>query len=179
VPYLGSFIASGSWDSREVGLESFPEEDRPPVLIPFFAFRVMVGLGVIMLAISWFGLFLWWRGSLEVTRWFLWIAFLAFPSGFVAVISGWYTAEVGRQPWIVYGLMRTKDAINPSLTGVALFSLVCYAVVYVTVFSFGAYYIYKLLREGPHDDGEMPSGATPSRPMAFADASARDGRPAE
>ena len=182
VPYLGSFIASGTWDSREVGLESFPEQDRPPVVIPFFTFRIMVGLGVIMLAISWFGLFLWWRGSLEVTRWFLWIAFLAFPTGFVAVISGWYTAEVGRQPWIVYGLMRTSEAITPSLTAeVALFSLVCYVVVYLTVFSFGAYYIYKLLREGPRDEAERPSGATPSRPMAFADAgtSAGDRRPAE
>lgn len=182
VPYLGSFIASGTWDSREVGLESFPEQDRPPVVIPFFTFRIMVGMGLIMLAISWFGLFLWWRRSLEVTRWFLWIAFLAFPTGFVAVISGWYTAEVGRQPWIVYGLMRTSEGITPSLTAeVALFSLVCYAVVYVTVFSFGAFYIYKLLREGPHDEGERPSGATPSRPMAFADAarSAGDSRRAE
>jgi cytochrome bd ubiquinol oxidase subunit I len=182
VPRLGSLIASGSWDSREVGLESFPEQDRPPVVMPFFTFRIMVGMGLIMLAISWFGLFLWWRRRLDVTRWFLWIAFLAFPTGFVAVISGWYTAEIGRQPWIVYGLMRTKDAITPSLTGdVALFSLICYAIVYVTVFTFGAYYIYRLLHEGPRDEAGRPSGATPSRPMAFADAgtSAGDGRPAE
>jgi cytochrome d ubiquinol oxidase subunit I len=175
VPYLGSFIASGTWDSREVGLESFPEQDRPPVVIPFFTFRIMVGMGLIMLAISWFGLFLWWRRSLEVTRWFLWISFLAFPTGFVAVIAGWYTAEVGRQPWIVYGLMRTSEAITPSLTAeVALFSLICYAIVYVTVFSFGAYYIYKLLREGPRDRERPSETATPSRPMAFA-----DGRPGE
>ena len=108
VPKLGSFIASGKWDSREVGLDSFPKADRPPVLIPFFTFRIMVGMGLIMLAISWFGNFLRWRGRLETTRWFLWCAFLSFPTGFVAVLSGWYTAEVGRQPWVVYGLLRTE-----------------------------------------------------------------------
>src|SRR6185436_18780758 len=124
VPKLGSFIASGTWDSREVGLESFPREDRPPVLIPFFAFRGMVGMGLVMVAISWFGNFLRFRGKLETTRWFLWGAFLSFPTGFVAIVAGWYTAEVGRQPWVVYGLLRTKDAVTPSLTtGDVLFSL--------------------------------------------------------
>jgi cytochrome bd ubiquinol oxidase subunit I len=80
VPRLGSFIASGTWDSREVGLTDFPKADRPPVLIPFFAFRIMVGMGLLMLAISWFGLLLRWRGRLEHSRWFLWAAFLSFPS---------------------------------------------------------------------------------------------------
>ena len=87
VPKVGSFIASGTWDAREVGLETFPPEDRPPVVIPFFGFRVMVGMGLIMLAISWFGNWLRWRGRLETTRWFLWAAFLSFPTGFVAVLS--------------------------------------------------------------------------------------------
>jgi len=142
-----------------------------------------VGLGLIMMAISWFGLFLWWRGGLEATRWFLWGAFLSFPTGFVAIIAGWYTAEVGRQPWIVYGLMRTSEGITPSLSAsAALFSLVCYVLVYLSVFSFGAYYIYRLLREGPHEDVATPMGATPSRPMAFADEATTnrgDVRPAE
>jgi cytochrome d ubiquinol oxidase subunit I len=176
IPRLGSFIASGTWDSREVGLESFPKADRPPVVIPFFTFRIMVGMGLIMLAISWFGLFLWMRGRLEGTRWFLWAAFLSFPTGFVAVIAGWYTAEVGRQPWIVYGLMRTSEAVTPSLTAdVALFSLLAYVAVYLTVFSFGTWYIYRLLHEGPREEGAAPSGATPSRPMAFADPSRATG----
>jgi cytochrome d ubiquinol oxidase subunit I len=153
------------------------------VVIPFFTFRIMVGMGLIMLAISWFGLFLWWRGELEASRWFLWTAFLSFPTGFVAIITGWYTAEVGRQPWIVYGLMRTSEGITPSLTAqTALLSLVCYVVVYLTVFSFGAFYIYKLLREGPHEELAKPRGATPSRPMAFADSATTTGgdvRPGE
>ena len=107
IPKLGSFIASGNWTAREIGLDTFPAEDRPPVLIPFFGFRIMVGMGLIMLGVSWLGNFLRWRGRLETTRWFLWGTFLSFPTGFVAILSGWYTAEVGRQPWVVYGLLRT------------------------------------------------------------------------
>ena len=150
IPKLGSMIASGNWTAKEIGLEAFPKEDRPPVVIPFFGFRMMVGMGLIMLAVSWFGNFLRWRGRLETTRWFLWGTFLAFPTGFVAVLCGWFTAEVGRQPWVVYGLLRTKDAVTPSLTtGDVLFSLACYVLVYAVVYSFGVYYIYKLLHEGP------------------------------
>ena len=114
IPRLGSFIASGNWTAREIGLDAFPVEDRPPVLIPFFGFRIMVGMGLIMLGVSWLGNLLRWRGRLETTRWFLWGTFLSFPTGFIAVLSGWYTAEVGRQPWVVYGAPanpRRGDAV--------------------------------------------------------------------
>ena len=169
VPRLGSFIASGTWDSREVGLTDFPKADRPPVLIPFFAFRVMVGMGLVMLAISWFGLLLRWRGRLEHARWFLWCAFLSFPTGFVAVLTGWFTAEVGRQPWVVYGLLRTADAVTPSLRGVdVLVSLSGYVLVYAVLVGFGLRYIYKLLRQGPAAPQPLPAGTTPQRPMAVA-----------
>jgi cytochrome bd-type quinol oxidase subunit 1 len=84
-------------------LDGFDLGDRPPVLIPFFGFRIMVGMGLIMLAVSWFGNLLRFRGRLETTRWFLWGTFLAFPTGFIAILTGWFTAEVGRQPWVVYG----------------------------------------------------------------------------
>jgi cytochrome bd ubiquinol oxidase subunit I len=172
VPKLGSFIASGTWDAREIGLDTFPPEDRPPVVIPFFAFRIMVGMGLIMVAISWLGIWLRVLGRLETTRWFLWAAFLSFPSGFVAVLAGWFTAEVGRQPWVVYGLLRTKDAVTPSLTtaDVAL-SLAVYIVVYAVIYAFGLYYIYRLLRDGPVGQ----ESATPSRPMAVAMQSATPG----
>jgi cytochrome d ubiquinol oxidase subunit I len=120
------------------------------VAIPFFAFRIMVGIGLIMLAVSWCGVWLRLRGRLEATRWFLWVAFLSFPTGFVAVLAGWFAAEVGRQPWVVYGLLRTKDAVTPSLTtSDVLFSLLAYIVVYVIIYSFGFYYIYRLLRDAP------------------------------
>jgi cytochrome d ubiquinol oxidase subunit I len=170
VPKLGSMIASGNWTAAEVGLESFPKEDRPPVVIPFFAFRIMVGMGLVMLAVSWLGNYLRWRGRLETARWFLWGTFLSFPTGFVAILTGWYTAEVGRQPWVVYGLLRTKDAITPSLTGGdVLFSLIAYIVVYLSFITFGTYYIYKLLREGPSGEAVAIPGATGNRPLAFAD----------
>jgi cytochrome d ubiquinol oxidase subunit I len=169
VPKLGSFIASGTWDSREVGLESFPREDRPPVIIPFFAFRVMVGMGLIMVAISWFGTLLRMLGRLETTRWFLWAALLSFPSGFVAVLAGWFTAEVGRQPWVIYGLLRTKDAVTPSLTtNDVMLSLIGYIAVYAVIYSFGLYYIYRLLRDGPVDEMARADTLTPAQPIAVA-----------
>ena len=173
VPRLGSFIASGSWDSREVGLSDFPQADRPPVPIPFFAFRIMVGMGLLMLAVSWCGLWLRWRGRLAGSRRFLWCALLSFPSGFVAVLAGWFTAEVGRQPWVVYGLLRTADAVTPSLRGIdVLVSLTGYVLVYTVLMGFGLRYIYKLLRQGPAAPRPLPSGTTPKRPMAIA--SSRD-----
>jgi cytochrome bd ubiquinol oxidase subunit I len=170
VPKLGSMIASGSWTAPEVGLESFPKEDRPPVVIPFFGFRIMAGLGLLMLAVSWLGNLLRVLGRLEAARLYLWGAFLSFPAGFIAILTGWYTAEVGRQPWVVYGILRTKDAITPSLvSGDVLFSLLGYIVVYGLFVSFGLYYIYKLLRDGPTVPATAIPGATPHRPMAFAD----------
>jgi cytochrome bd ubiquinol oxidase subunit I len=169
IPKLGSFIASGNWTAREIGLESFPPQDRPPVLIPFFGFRIMVGMGLIMIAVSWFGLWLRLRGRLETTRWYLWAAFLSFPSGFVAVLAGWFTAEVGRQPWVVYGLLRTKDAVTPSLkTADVAFSLAVYIAVYTVIYAFGLYYIYRLLRDGPQGAAAAQDSVTPSRPMAVA-----------
>lgn len=170
IPKLGSLIASGNWTARETGLEAYPVEDRPPVVIPFWGFRIMVGMGLIMLAVSWFGNLLRWRRRLETSRWFLWITFLSFPTGFIAVLCGWYTAEVGRQPWVVYGLLRTKDAVTPSLaTGDVLLSLAIYALVYAVLAGFGFFYIYKLLRNGPAGAAEAIPNATPSRPLAFAD----------
>jgi cytochrome d ubiquinol oxidase subunit I len=170
VPKLGSFIASGNWTARETGLESYPRQDRPPVVIPFFGFRLMVGMGLIMLAISWFGNLLRLLGRLDTTRWFLWATFLAFPTGFIAILTGWFTAEVGRQPWVVYGLLRTKDAVTPSLTtGDVLFSLFGYVLVYAVCLSFGLYYIYMLLRAGPTVDAVAIPGAAGNRPLAYAD----------
>ncbi|MGD0274789.1 MAG: cytochrome ubiquinol oxidase subunit I [Syntrophales bacterium] len=148
-PYAGSWIATGNWTAPVSGLSDFPREDWPPIIIPFFSFRVMVGLGLIMLAIGWLGLWLNWRGRLETTRWFLWCTILAFPSGFATVIIGWFTAEIGRQPWVVYGLLRTSDAVTPSLTGMNVLStIVIYLAIYTLIFLSGSHYIYRLLRRG-------------------------------
>jgi cytochrome d ubiquinol oxidase subunit I len=164
VPKLGSLIASGTWAAKEIGLDAYPPEDRPPVVIPFFGFRVMVGMGLIMLAVSWFGTWLRWRGRLDGTRWFLWVAFLAFPTGFVAVLCGWFTAEVGRQPRVVYGLLLTKDAVTPSLaTGDVVFSLLVYITVYAVIYAFGFFYIFRLLRDGPAAAMEGPGDSMLAR----------------
>jgi cytochrome d ubiquinol oxidase subunit I len=139
-------------------------------LIPFFGFRIMVGMGLIMLAVSWFGNVLRVLGKLEATRWFLWITFFAFPTGFVAILTGWFTAEVGRQPWVVYGLLRTKDAVTPSLaTSDVLVSLAGYALVYAVFVTFGVYYIGKLIQAGPTTEAKAIPRASGSRPMAYAD----------
>jgi cytochrome d ubiquinol oxidase subunit I len=93
-------------------------------------------------------------------------ALLSFPSGFVAVIAGWFTAEIGRQPWVVYGLVRTTDTVRPSLTGgEVLFSLLAYIAVYSVIYAFGFYYVYRLLHGGP---AEEPEAVSPQRPMALA-----------
>lgn len=169
IPVIGSFVDDGNFTAEEPGIVTIPKDERPPIAIPFFGFRIMVGMGLVMLGISWFGNLLRAIGRLETTRWFLWCTFLSFPSGFLAVISGWYTAEVGRQPWVVYGLLRTADARTPSLTtGDVLASLIGYVVVYAIIYSFGLFYLYRLLRDGPTGPEAEITGATAKRPMAAA-----------
>ncbi len=169
IPALGSFVDDGNFTAEEPGIVTIPKDERPPIAIPFFGFRIMVGMGLVMLAVSWFGTFLRVIGRLETSRWFLWCTFLSFPTGFIAVISGWFTAEVGRQPWVVYGLLRTADAHTPSLTtGDVLASLIGYVVVYAIIYSFGLHYIYRLLRDGPTEPGSDITRATAKRPMAAA-----------
>jgi cytochrome d ubiquinol oxidase subunit I len=170
IPVLGSLIATGTTTSKEVGLTSFPPQDRPPVLIPFLTFRVMVGCGLIMLGLAWLGSWLIMRHRLERSRWLLWSIFLSFPLPFVATLAGWYTAEIGRQPWVVYGVLRTAKAMTPFLTAhAAATSLILFAVVYAFIFSFGIYYIYRLLRAGPGGSlAAGPAGAMPNRPMSLA-----------
>jgi cytochrome bd ubiquinol oxidase subunit I len=171
IPVLGSIIASMSTTSKEVGLTSFPPEDRPPVLIPFMTFRVMVGCGLIMLALAWLGSWLIYRNRLQQTRWLLWGIFLSFPLPFIATLAGWYTAEIGRQPWVVYGVLRTAKAMTPFLTAhAAATTLILFAAVYVFIFSFGIYFIYRLLRTGPGGSlAAVPTEAVPNRPMSLAD----------
>ena len=171
IPVLGSLIGSMSFTSKEVGLTDFPRQDRPPVLIPFFAFRIMVGCGLVMLALAWIGSWLSHRRRLEQYRALLWLIFLSFPLPFIATLTGWFTAEVGRQPWTVYGVLRTADALTPFLTTrAATISLVVFCAIYTFIFSFGVFYIYRLLRAGPVGHLILPPAAAfASRPMSIAD----------
>jgi cytochrome d ubiquinol oxidase subunit I len=171
IPVLGSLIGSMSFDSKEVGLTDFPRRNRPPVLIPFFAFRIMVGCGLAMLGLAWLGSYVSVRGREMKSRLLLWAVFLSFPLPFIATLTGWFTAEVGRQPWTVYGLLRTADAMTPFLTTrAATISLVVFCAVYALIFLFGAFYIHALLRAGPAGKlVQPPHAATPNRPMSVAD----------
>jgi cytochrome d ubiquinol oxidase subunit I len=171
VPVLGSLIGSMSLHSKEVGLTDFPRADRPPVVIPFFTFRIMVGCGLAMLLLAWVGTCLSRKGRIEQSRLLLSLTFLSFPLPFIATLTGWFTAEVGRQPWTVYGLLRTADSVTPFLTArTALISLIVYCAVYTFIFAFGVFYIYRLLRAGPAGSLVVqPVAATPRRPMSIAD----------
>jgi len=165
---VGSLIDSDSLSAAEVGLESIPPANRPPVLIPFFSFRIMVGCGVIMLLIAWIGSYLNHKGHLEQNRPLLWVTFMSFPLPFIAILTGWFTAEVGRQPWAVYGVLRTARALTPFLTTeTAAISLVVFGALYIFIFSFGAFYIHRLLRAGPVGPLVLsPKAAVPNRPMS-------------
>lgn len=179
---FGSLIDSASFSSKEIGIKSIAAQDRPPILIPFFAFRIMVGCGLLMLGLAWVGMITAWRerrgrNRLEHTRWLLWATFLSFPLGFVATLSGWLTAEVGRQPWTVFGQLRTVDATSPTLQSheVAT-SLALFASVYALIFVFGALYIYRLLRAGPGPVNAIPIAATNAkRPLAVPGDSPKPG----
>ena len=168
-PPFGSLIDSDSLTSAETGLNSIPRENWPPVAIPFFTFRIMVGCGLVMLGLAWRGTYLSLRRRLERNRLLLWGIFLSFPLPFIAILTGWYTAEVGRQPWAIYGVLRTADAMTPFLTAqAATASLIIFTAVYAFIFSFGVFYIYRLIRKGPIGEiFDIPRIAVPNRPMSL------------
>lgn len=147
---IGSLIDSSSLTAREPGILDIPPEDRPNLYIIFYSFRIMVGLGLLMLGLAWLGTFLGWRHRLMTARWFLWPVFLSFPAGFVATLMGWFTAETGRQPWVIYGQLRTADAVTPGLTTATVATtLLLFGAIYAVIFIAGTYYIYRTLRRGP------------------------------
>jgi cytochrome d ubiquinol oxidase subunit I len=157
IPHGASLLLTHSWDGLFPGLKNFAPQDRPPVLPPFFAFRVMVGIGLLMIATGWIGAWLWWRGRLFTTRWYLWPAQHVWWIGFVAVICGWIVTETGRQPWVAYGVFRTAEAVSPVAAHTVLTTLVLFVVVYSVVFGFGIYYINRLIAGGPSEPALPPS----------------------
>jgi cytochrome d ubiquinol oxidase subunit I len=156
VPHLASLYLTHSWDGAVRGLKSFAAADRPPVAPVFFAFRIMIGMWVIMFALTVTAWWLAWRGTLFTSRGYLRAATWAIPAGFVAVIAGWTTTEVGRQPYVVYGLLRTSDAVTPMLTGGdVVTSLLAYIAVYIVIFGAGIYYLVRLVRRGFASDAPL------------------------
>jgi cytochrome bd ubiquinol oxidase subunit I len=165
VPDLGSLILTHDLDGTVRGLKDWPADQRPPVAIPFFAFRIMVGIGFLMLALV---IVSWWlraRWQLFETRWFLICCELASPLGFLAVLAGWTTTEVGRQPWTVYGLLRTADSVSPSLTGTdVLISLLGYALVYLIMYPVGVALMVRIVKAGPAEPITAPAPIESGRP---------------
>jgi cytochrome d ubiquinol oxidase subunit I len=174
VPYLGSLILTHDWRGRIPGLKQFAPEDRPNSTILFFTFRLMVGLAVLMLLLGLWALWLRWRRRLFDTRLFLRFAVLMGPAGLIALLAGWLTTEIGRQPWVVYGVLRTRDAVSshPALELSA--TLAVFIVVYCAVFGAGISYMVKHIAMGPEEggEGEPPhkegQALRPARPLSAA-----------
>ena len=160
VPKLGSYILTHDWNGEVKGLKAWPAAERPNSLIVFWSFRIMVGIGVLMVLVGLWSLALRWRRRLYDSRMLLRLAALMGPTGFVAVLAGWITTEVGRQPYTVYGLLRTAQSVSPiALPGVAA-SLVAFIVVYFVVFGAGIFYILRLMAQPPQlDEPDLEPGA--------------------
>jgi cytochrome d ubiquinol oxidase subunit I len=162
IPKLGSLYLTHSWDGEVKGLKDFPPDQRAPVAVVYFAFRIMVGIGVLMLLVVATGFVLMARRRLDDTGWYLRLCQFAVCFGFIAVIAGWTTTEVGRQPWTVYGLVRTVESVSPSLTGAdVLLSLILYIIVYLVIFPVGLMIMFRLVRRGPalSDEDATPVAA--------------------
>jgi cytochrome d ubiquinol oxidase subunit I len=149
IPYLGSLILTHTLDGTIRGLDTWPPDERPPVGIIFWSFRVMVGIGFLMLGLGMWSLWLRWRGALYDTPLMHRAALLMGPSGFAAVLAGWITTEVGRQPWTVYGLLRTADSVSPIDAAAVGASLIAFIVVYFALFGSGTFYILRLMNKAP------------------------------
>ncbi|MEQ8299296.1 MAG: cytochrome ubiquinol oxidase subunit I [Hyphomonas sp.] len=148
-PYLFANAPKGE-DLK--GLDAFAEEDRPPLWLVFYSFRIMVGAGLVMLGIGVWGCFLWWRGGLDKKGIFHWLAVPSGALGFIAVITGWIVAEVGRQPYTVYGVLRTVDSVSPVSTAQVATSLLVFMVTYAIIFTAGTVYMARIATRGFDDD---------------------------
>jgi cytochrome bd ubiquinol oxidase subunit I len=173
VPYLGSLVLTHSLDGQIPGLKSFPPDDRPNSTIIFWTFRIMVGLGLLMLGLGAWSLWLRWKSQLFESQLFLRSALVMGPAGLLAILAGWVTTEVGRQPWVVYGVMRTKDAVsNHSVLALSI-TLLMFVVLYFAVFGTGIGYMLKVIAKGPdagggghQPDADIDPHLRPARPLS-------------
>lgn len=167
IPKAGSLVLTHDPNGLFPGLRDFAPEDRPPVVPVFFAFRLMLAIGFIMIAIGFIGAFLWWRKRLFTASWFLKPVGYCWPLGFIAILAGWMVTEIGRQPWVAYGILRTKDAVSPVAASSVAISLALFVFVYSVVFSIGVLYVYRMLRKGPAPLPHEIHGV-PNRPLSAA-----------
>ncbi|WP_340239432.1 cytochrome ubiquinol oxidase subunit I [Sulfitobacter pontiacus] len=149
VPYLGSLILTHSLNGQIKGLNEFPKSEWPPLTIVFFSFRVMVGIGFAMLGLGLWGAWARWKSKLYDWTWLHRAAVVMGPAGFIAVLAGWITTEVGRQPYTVYGLLRTADSLAPVQAPAVATSLMAFVVVYFFVFGAGTFYVLRMMNKRP------------------------------
>ena len=175
IPRLASLILTHSLDGQIAGLKDFPREDRPNATVLFWSFRVMVGLGLLMVLLGGWGAWMRWRGRLYQSPMLARFALCMGPSGLIALLAGWYVTEIGRQPWVVYGLMRTKDAVSEHSAMTLTVGLVVLVVMYLGIFGTGITYMLRLVRKGPQADEPHPADIAdnqrPARPLSAVDES--------
>jgi cytochrome bd ubiquinol oxidase subunit I len=179
VPKLSSLILRHSLDAPLKGLDTLPRSEWPPVPIVFWSFRIMVGLGMLMLLLGVWSLYARWRHTLHNSPWLHRLALVMGPAGFVAVIAGWVTTEVGRQPYTVYGLLRTVNSVSPLHVPAVATSLLAFVVVYFIVFGAGIIYVLHLMALSPRSDESEPppkpqraAGITPAPAVAVGEGTA-------
>ena len=149
IPKLSSLILTHDLDGEVRGLKEWPKDERPPVAWVFWSFRVMVGIGMLMVITGIIAAVLFWRKKLFDTRWFQYWCMALTPSGFVAVLAGWFVTEIGRQPYIVYNVIRTAESVSPVVGPNVALSLLAFIIAYTLIFGAGTYYILRLIQEGP------------------------------
>ncbi|WP_137679380.1 cytochrome ubiquinol oxidase subunit I [Aurantiacibacter suaedae] len=167
IPKASSLILKHSLDAPLAGLDTVPDDEQPPVFPVFWAFRIMVAIGTGMMLLGFWSLFARWRGKLYEWPLLHRAAIVMGPTGFVAVIAGWITTEVGRQPYTVYGLLRTAQSASPLDAPAVAASLLAFVLVYFAVFGFGVWYILKLMQKPPHT-GEKGVKSTAKGPVRTA-----------
>src|SRR6202012_42880 len=163
IPRMGSLILKHSPDAPMAGLDTVPRENWPPVPITFWSFRIMVSMGFLMFGLGLFSAWCRWRGTLFTSRLLHVFAMLMGPSGFIAVLAGWITTETGRQPFTVYGVLRTVDAASPLASPAVGASLIAFVIVYFIVFAAGVIYVLRLMAQPPHPGESGPSSDMPAR----------------
>jgi cytochrome d ubiquinol oxidase subunit I len=173
IPRAASLILTHDPDGLVPGLRNVRPEDRPPVPIVFFSFRIMLAVGFFMVLAAWIGLYLWARRMLFRADWYLKVMAHTWWTGFVAVIAGWIVTESGRQPWIVQGVLRTADAVSPVPGGSIATTLALFVLVYGVVFSMGIYYINRLIVTGPPAAASRPEPGSARRPLSAAEQAGR------
>lgn len=152
-PGMLSYLIYGDFDHPVTGLNHFPEDERPPVNLVFQSYHAMVGIGMLLILLSWLGLFLLWRRKLWNARWYLYALVGSVMLPQAANQLGWFSAEVGRQPWVVYGLLKTSEGLSPTVKpGEIMTSIILFGVIYLLLFALFLYLLNEKIQHGPDDD---------------------------